>query len=177
MTGSDRGFSLVETLVVVLLLGVVGAAVTSVVIAHLHTMRSVEESTRAADDVRLAVERVGRELRAAEQVLPPAAGQTPSTVLRFWVDGDADGARAAGEEVAYSLVPTGDRVELQRSTSLAPTPTVVVRNLTPASRFDYDDATPTAARLVTVTAEADAAPGRDAAPVRMQTSVRLRNAG
>lgn len=173
---SERGISLVETMVVVLLFGVIGAAVTAVVIVHLRSIRSVEDATRAADDVRLAVERVSKELRAAEQVLPLAAGQTPAAVLRFWIDDDADGARVATEEIAYTLVPVGDRVELHRSTTAAPTPTVVVRNLTMASRFEYDSTSPTSARVVTVTAEADGAPGRDAAPVRVQTAVRLRNA-
>jgi prepilin-type N-terminal cleavage/methylation domain-containing protein len=62
----QRGFTVVELLVAVLLLGIVGTVVTSAVVTGLRTSRVTTERTMALHDLEIALQRVGRELRMAD---------------------------------------------------------------------------------------------------------------
>ena len=85
----DRGFTVVELLVVMVVLGVIGTVVTSAVISSLQASSSVEDRMRAINDLQSGVERVGRELRAATS-LSPHLDEDPGTGISAVVHRDGD---------------------------------------------------------------------------------------
>jgi type II secretory pathway pseudopilin PulG len=106
--GSDEaGVTLVELLVVVLLLGVVGGTVTASVITSFQASRRGEARVMALNDLQRGIERVGRELRAAEELLVEP-GTEPSDEIGAEVIRD-------GQRITYRyyLVPLGDGAELR----------------------------------------------------------------
>jgi prepilin-type N-terminal cleavage/methylation domain-containing protein len=104
---TESGFTLVELLVVLLLLGVVGGFVTTSIITSLQASRRGEARVMALNDLQLGIERVGRELRAAEE-LRIEPGSDPAQAIGAQVIRN-------GQRVTYRyyLVPVGDGAELR----------------------------------------------------------------
>lgn len=71
----ERGFSLIELLVVMVILGVIGGVVTSAIITAMNSARETTSRTQAIHELEVSLERIGRELRAADPILP--SGSTP----------------------------------------------------------------------------------------------------
>lgn len=65
----EAGFTLIELLVVIMLLGVVGAVVTSGLVSAMQTTRSSQVRIEAMAELQRTAERVTRELRAACPVM------------------------------------------------------------------------------------------------------------
>jgi prepilin-type N-terminal cleavage/methylation domain-containing protein len=107
MRRDESGLTLVELLVVVVILGVIGGFVTSTVITSLQATRKGEARVMALNDLQRGIERVGRELRAAEE-LQIAPGTDPSGNV---------GAQVVrnGQRITYRyyLVDVGDSAELR----------------------------------------------------------------
>lgn len=101
--GTQRGFTLVEFLVVVVLLGVVGGIVTTSLIRGMHSTERVDARVTALTDLQRTVERIGRELRAADPLVLPANADTFHDEVR--ADVYRDGARY---RYRYYLVDAGD---------------------------------------------------------------------
>jgi prepilin-type N-terminal cleavage/methylation domain-containing protein len=76
----EAGFTLIELLVVIILLGVVGGVAMSGIVTGLHATRRGEARVAALNDLQKGIERVGRELRAAEE-LRFESGSDPSEVV------------------------------------------------------------------------------------------------
>ena len=108
----DRGVSLVETLVVMVLLTIVSTLVTRAVLDSHQVVRIVEDQTQGLADVRIASERLGRDIRQARSVVCNPVG-TPAPVvaadptclfhLQLWVDENSDYVQQAVETVTWSL--------------------------------------------------------------------------
>ncbi len=108
----DRGVTLVETLIVMILLAIVSTLVTRAVIDSHKVVRIVEDQTQGLADVRIASERLGRDIREARSVVCNPAG-TPAPIvaadptcedhLQLWIDYDSDYAQQADETVTWSL--------------------------------------------------------------------------
>jgi prepilin-type N-terminal cleavage/methylation domain-containing protein len=64
--GDQRGFSLVELLVAMVLLGIVGGIVTQSIVSGLNASRRAQERVYALNDLTKGLERIGRELRIAD---------------------------------------------------------------------------------------------------------------
>jgi prepilin-type N-terminal cleavage/methylation domain-containing protein len=62
----EAGFTLVELLVVMVLLGVVGSVVTSAIVSGVNSARTTSARTHAIHELEVALQRVGRELRVAD---------------------------------------------------------------------------------------------------------------
>jgi len=62
----DQGFSLIELLVVIGIMGIVGSIVMAATIQGLHASRTTQARVAALSDLTLGLERIGRELRAAD---------------------------------------------------------------------------------------------------------------
>jgi prepilin-type N-terminal cleavage/methylation domain-containing protein len=62
----EEGFTLVELLVVVVLLGIVGGVVTNGIVTAMKSARATSVRTMALHDIEVALQRVGRDLRAAD---------------------------------------------------------------------------------------------------------------
>lgn len=99
--------TLVEMLVVVVIIGIIGGFVTATVVNALEATRKGETRVMALNDLQRGIERVGRELRAAEE-LKIAPGSDPTGNV---------GAQVVrrGERITYRyyLVDVGDGAELR----------------------------------------------------------------
>jgi prepilin-type N-terminal cleavage/methylation domain-containing protein len=65
----DSGFSLVELLVVIVLLGIVGTVTTAGVVNALRTTRVQTDETGTLESAKVAIERVTREIRGANALV------------------------------------------------------------------------------------------------------------
>jgi prepilin-type N-terminal cleavage/methylation domain-containing protein len=103
----EAGLTLVELLTVIVILGVIGGFVTNTVITALEATRKGEARVMALNDLQRGVERVGRELRAAEE-LKIATGTDPAGNVGAQVVRD-------GQRITYRyyLVDVGDGAELR----------------------------------------------------------------
>ena len=96
---ADRGATLVEMLIVLLILGVVVTALTGAFITTSRHLRSDEDEARGLADVRTVVERLGRDIRDARGVAPGADEHH----LVLWIDYDSDYRQQASETVTWEL--------------------------------------------------------------------------
>ena len=101
MTGrlrrGDDGFTLVEMLVVLVMLGLLGTLMLSVVVSSNRSAKNAQQQTNINEEARLAINRMARELRQATgvtAVLNPDGStfsDTAVTALTFKADFDGDG--------------------------------------------------------------------------------------
>lgn len=108
----DSGVTLVETLVVMVLLTIVSTLVTQAVIDSHKVVRVVEDQTQGLADVRIASERLGRDIREARSVVCNPSG-TPVALatadptcqfhLQLWIDYNSDYVQQTTETVTWSL--------------------------------------------------------------------------
>ena len=109
---ASDGFTVVELLVVMVLLGAVGTITVAAVISSLQASSSAENRMRALNDLQAGIERVGRELRAAQTLSPhldddPAFGMSASVIrdgdrwrYDYYLDDDEDANVALFEDIS-----------------------------------------------------------------------------
>jgi prepilin-type N-terminal cleavage/methylation domain-containing protein len=108
---SDCGFTLIETLVGLSLSSVLGTLVLGAALGLRNDADALHASSDLQDGVRLATERIVRELRQAGSIdkvdLPQGAGDP--TAITFWADFNGNGVRdvdASDPEVlTYRVIP------------------------------------------------------------------------
>lgn len=100
---ADDGFTLVELLVVIVVMGIVVSGLTSVIVTTMGVERDQQELQQVIDDGRLSLTRIRQELREARRVLE---GSDAST-LYFWVDRNQDAIVQPDELVCYAVDPIG----------------------------------------------------------------------
>lgn len=112
----ERGFTLVEALVAMLVMVTVMFALYAIFDAGVRVFRFGNDKTEAVESARVGMERMERELRAAYPfnrtgdggaVLFPAFGPNPSGSISFGNDlngNGAIGAASSGERIEYRLV-------------------------------------------------------------------------
>jgi prepilin-type N-terminal cleavage/methylation domain-containing protein len=147
----ERGFTLVELLVTITIMGVIMSAITSVVISTLRVEQNESSLQDVIDDGRLSLQRIRQELRAARRVHEDSG---PGN-LRFWVDQDQDQIPTPEEQICFlvELLPGATaQWQISRWTHAvdaadcvdgAAVPagasrSVVARTLTDAEPFTYD---------------------------------------
>lgn len=152
----EAGFTLIEVLVAMLILGVVAGATFTVVLSAQRSQRFTEQVQDATNDARLSVERIRQQLRMSRLITQPS----DQSAMRFWVDENQDGLQDVGEVLCYSARPvTGepDRYELVRWRDVVGSPaelgtdcssfsppsdaTVIARTLRNVDIFEYSTAT------------------------------------
>jgi len=147
-TRGDSGVTLVETLIVMILLAVVSTLVTRAVIDSHQVVRIVEDQTQGLADVRVASERLGRDIREARSVVCNPAGTAPALVaadptcrfhLQLWIDYDSDYVQQSDETVTWSLdvSPRPDQFDLVRTVG-AGIGIVQARTIVVQVAFGYD---------------------------------------
>src|SRR5690349_2847914 len=84
----DAGTTLVETLVAMLLLGVIGAIVLAATVSVHKSQRVSDDETRGQEDVAVVVDRLGRDIRDSRGVVCDGAVDDPTCVrhLQVWID-------------------------------------------------------------------------------------------
>ncbi len=103
----DQGLTLVELLVATVLVGVLGAIVTTAVLISNKQVRTSSDEAVGLADTRIVVERLGRDIRASRGV---DAGATSGNLV-LWIDQNSDYVRNAtsqpDEIVTWSVVSSG----------------------------------------------------------------------
>lgn len=114
----DAGLTIIELMIGLVLTVILGAVVMSSALGTQRTTENAKTNSDLMGDVRLAMERLVRELRQAGTILDvtlPATAGDP-TAITFWADFDNDGAKdidAADPEVlTYRYTPSTGRVTL-----------------------------------------------------------------
>lgn len=114
----ERGYSLVELMVVVVMLSIIGGFVTTSVIVGMRTTQRTEARTYALADIQRGLERVGRELRAANPIELDVGGAYPdslgATVIRdgqrieyrYYLQLQPDGSTSLLEDVERTDLAT-----------------------------------------------------------------------
>jgi Tfp pilus assembly protein PilW len=144
----DEGTTLVELLVTIIIMGVVGAIVTSAMVGAHVLFRSTEDQSAGLQDVRVASERLGRDVRDARAVLCNPAG-TPAVLvasdptcqyhLQVWIDYNSNYKQDASETVTWNLQPRGTTTYYDLVRSLGTAPSVVeARTIIDQIAFAYD---------------------------------------
>lgn len=144
----DRGVTLVETLIVMILLAVVSTLVTRAVVDSHKVVRIVEDQTQGLADVRVASERLGRDIREARSVVCNPAGTPPAMIsadptcrfhLQLWIDYDSDYVQQSAETVTWSLNASArpDQFDLVRTVG-AGSGVVEARTIVVQVAFGYD---------------------------------------
>lgn len=100
---AEGGFSLTELLVVIGLLGVIGAATLTVIVSTSRSNAYAEELRTVMDDGRVSLDRIRKELRGGRRVLD---GSTQFH-LYWWVDRNQNGLQETSERIHYCVTPLG----------------------------------------------------------------------
>ena len=175
----DRGFSLVELLVVVLLLGVVGSIVASGIISSLRADRRTRARVAVTADLTKGVDRMTKQLRVAA---PVVAFAPDSVTVQTYRDGFRWQYTYTYDVAAKTVTETMERYASE--TAVVPDQTVTktllnnVSNGAGAPMFAYYDRDGTVAdfghevaRVVLTLVETPF----EQEPIRFETSVNLRN--
>lgn len=117
--GDEGGFTLVELMVVMTIMGIIASAITGVVISQLRLEQDQQAMQSTIDDGRRAIEQMRREVRQARRIYPVGADKIPDghsghpDRLRFWIDQNQDGVEDAEESICYVVeeLPDGDSGE------------------------------------------------------------------
>jgi|GEM_PF-5960809 len=111
--GHDDGMSLVELLVSMLLLTAISAFVSMAFIESHRVLRTTDDTASGLSDVRVAAERLARDVREASSVLCNPAGTSPALAaadptciyhLQLWIDENANYRADVGETVTWQLL-------------------------------------------------------------------------
>jgi len=187
LRGED-GIGIVELIVVVVLLGVIGTATTSVVMSGMRVERVTNDVRTNIDEARVAAERIRRDVREARRIysLSPEGFTSGPSVIAMWRDVNQDQLQQISEQVTYRLNAAGDgTVNLERRVGTDPAGTwrVIAQRLDQSigldgkakTRFDLSPAAPKTASLSMVLSVKP----RDTADTKLLSiteTVRLRNA-
>jgi prepilin-type N-terminal cleavage/methylation domain-containing protein len=167
---NQRGFTLIELMVVVALAAVIGTITFMAFTSGQEALGRADDDSRGQQDLRITAERLTRDLRAARGVDAGSTGQK----LTVWIDTDGDYRRDPIESVTWRLVVNAadpKHFDVQRVDGTGAGVTIG-QALVSGIAFSYDAADVTRARTVTVTMTYDAIV--DAYLEQKQTTYRVR---
>lgn len=178
---SDDGITLVELSIASFILLVISALMLTAMMMVSRTNQIVAEDTESLTTARIARQRIERELRQADEILPAST----STALVLWLDENNDGVKDSTELIAWTFQDIdgapGGKAELIRSVadpSIDPQPNGIHYRSplgTSYIPYSYDVAAP-ATQQVTITLivepETDGLGGE---PVTLKSIVSPRN--
>lgn len=116
---AEDGYSLVELMVVMLMLSIIGGFVTVSVVTGIRTSRATEARTFALTDIQRGLERVGRELRAANPLDLDSGGDYADGLgavvirdnkrveYRYYLEVQDDGSTSLLEDVERTDLTSG----------------------------------------------------------------------
>ncbi|HEY8717571.1 prepilin-type N-terminal cleavage/methylation domain-containing protein [Pengzhenrongella sp.] len=185
----DRGVTLIELMVTMLLLAVVSSLVVSAVIQATRVLTHTDDEEKGLADAKVILDRLGRDIResrAAEcdgglaDLGDPLSGD-PGCVahLQLWIDSNSDYLRQASEVVTWRLQknPVDNHFDVWRTAGTGGIAHRQASSLIVRLAFTYDTGSAATARQVNLKMKYDSIVGRGAAPRWVAFSARLRNKG
>jgi len=127
----DRGLTLTEVMIAVMLLTIVGLVFTNVMASSLLATEDLAGAARSNDEMRLVIQTIDRELRGAERICQPTPGND-GNVLEFRTRAYAGTPPPSGyRDVTYQLAADagGNLTILQKSTDGGTTWRTVVEHV------------------------------------------------
>lgn len=132
---ADNGVTLTELMVAVFLLAVVSAVFLPTMISGMNATDQITNVARSNDDGRLALQRIDREVRAAEIICSPAPGDPPGDTLRFLTKAYTAATTADGtRDITYAL----HNNSLDKSTDGGATWSPVIQGVVNATVIDEE---------------------------------------
>jgi type II secretory pathway pseudopilin PulG len=132
----DRGTTLTELLVAIMLLTIVSLVFLPTLVAGLNATKDLQGAVQANDEARLALQRLDREFRAADRICAPLpGGSNAGDFLDFRTRAYTSATTADGtRRLAYQLNGT----DLEKSSDGGTTWTPVVHGIVNATHLDDD---------------------------------------
>jgi prepilin-type N-terminal cleavage/methylation domain-containing protein len=144
---ADSGVTLVEMLVVMILLSIVGTLVVRATLDSHKLVRITNDQTEGLQDVRVASERLSRDLRDARSVLCNPTG-TPAALaaadpnclyhLQMWIDYNSDYVQQAAETVTWELKAGSHAGQYDMTRSVNGSSVTEARTIVTQLAFGYD---------------------------------------
>jgi prepilin-type N-terminal cleavage/methylation domain-containing protein len=137
----DKGFTLVEVLVTMGLFGLLSTILMSFALGTSRVTEDTRELSGVNEESRLAMERLTRELRQADEVLSlkVPVDANDSTAVTFWTDFDGDDTKDRSvtdpEVLTYRWDPTSEHFTLTADDESG---TAVTRQVLAANVSDFD---------------------------------------
>ncbi len=135
----QAGFTMIELLVAMALIGVLMGIITTTVTGSKRSADTVRQVNNLNEEARLALNRISRELRQAKEV-QSVSGSDGAAGLTFWVDfngnGTVDASASDPEELTYRW--DGSRILLSAADTASTTVTQpILSGEVSAFRLDY----------------------------------------
>jgi len=164
----ERGLTLTELMVSVMLLTIVSVILTGTLVTTTMATRDVQNAAASNDDVRLVLQTLDREVRSAERICLPTPGTSGNTLsfrTRAWVNTPPP---AGYRDILYQLNADagGDLTILQKSEDGGTTWRTVIDNVENVARTtdlfenqgDDTTALPSQGKVITIQIWVDANP-------------------
>jgi prepilin-type N-terminal cleavage/methylation domain-containing protein len=194
----DRGMTLVEVLITMILMAVVGTLVTGAVVQASRGLVHVDDENAGLQDAKVILDRMARDVREARSVVCDGGLADPTDIstadpsctahLQLWIDTNSDYVQQSSEVVTWRLErnPDGLHFDVWRITGTGASAirhrqasALIVNNV-----YAYQDglqpphaAAPADAEVVNIALSYDAISGRGAKTRHAALTVRLRNKG
>ena len=103
----QEGLTLPELMVAIFLLVIVSAVFLPTLVSGMRATEQISNAARSNDNVRLVIQRIDREMRAAEQICTPLPGDPPGDTLTFITRAYTASTTATGtRRITYQLTGT-----------------------------------------------------------------------
>lgn len=168
----ERGFTLVEMLTVLAMLGLVIAALTTILIAAMNAEREMNRRFASQINARLALDQLRREVHCASAVTPAGASSSVTIVL-----GSRCPSAAEGTTVSWCTSGTGTRFALYRvaSATCSPSGKQAADFLTSGTIFQFTPQSATSLAVLSVTLPVNTRPESGMADYELEDDIVLRN--
>ncbi|MCH9816083.1 MAG: type II secretion system GspH family protein [Actinomycetia bacterium] len=182
----DAGFTLVELLVAMIIIGVVSGLVVTAMTQASQTFIRADDETRGLADAKAVLDLVARDIRESRGVVCDGGLANPDDTsssdplcaahLQLWIDDNSDYAQTPSEVVTWRLkqAADGEHFDVWRETGSGETK-LVASSLIVEALFEYDSAVPQDASLVSIEMQYDARSGVGMDSRIATTSARVRN--
>ena len=140
---NDAGTTLAETIVSMMLLGVLGTVVLAATLSVTKTQRVADDDTRGQEDVAVVVDRLSRDIRDARGVVCDGAASDPEckTHLQLWIDYNSNYKQDSDETITWKLRSGADGVHYDMVRVVAGTTQVEARTIVENVAFKYPNGT------------------------------------
>lgn len=140
----DEGFTIVELAVAMVILGILASALSTTMLGSRETAERVRQVNNLNEEARLALNRIGRELRQAREIsaVGTTANTDPTRSVTFGVDfnrnGTIDSSTSDPERLTYTYDSTTKRILLSAADTAGTTVTQpILSGEVSAFRLEY----------------------------------------